>query len=64
MDVRVAVIWGLFGFRYWDNGSWDLVKGEEIFSINPLDGEVFANIVNMSTGFQASYDAMMQVIGL
>lgn len=41
----------LFGFRYWDNGGWELVKGEEIFYVNPLDGEVFANIVNMSTGF-------------
>lgn len=40
--------------RYWDNNQWDLVTGNETFFVNPLDGEVFANVVNMSTGFNVS----------
>ncbi|EFA12114.2 Pickpocket protein 11-like Protein [Tribolium castaneum] len=36
---------------YWDEGNWDLVEGNETFYVNPLDGEVFANVMNMSTGF-------------
>ncbi|RZC34463.1 pickpocket protein 11-like [Asbolus verrucosus] len=36
---------------YWDEGKWNLIEGEDIFSVNPLDGEVFANVMNMATGF-------------
>ncbi|KAJ3643261.1 hypothetical protein Zmor_025985 [Zophobas morio] len=36
---------------YWDEDRWDLVEGNETFYVNPLDGEVFANVMNMSTGF-------------
>lgn len=30
------------------------MPGNETFFVHPLDGEVFANLVNMSTGFQVS----------
>ncbi|KAG5898767.1 hypothetical protein JTB14_010977 [Gonioctena quinquepunctata] len=38
---------------YWDRGSWDLVPEEETFYVNPLDGEVFANVVNLSSPYQS-----------
>ncbi|KAK9730277.1 Amiloride-sensitive sodium channel [Popillia japonica] len=36
---------------YWRENNWKLVDKSPEFFINPLDGEVFANVVNMSTGF-------------
>ncbi|KAJ8920055.1 hypothetical protein NQ315_011709 [Exocentrus adspersus] len=39
-------------FEYWKKGSWNLLPQNETFSLNPLDGEVFANVVNISSGFQ------------
>lgn len=36
---------------YWKENKWHLVEGNETFFVNPLDGEVFANVINMSTGF-------------
>ncbi|XP_044729277.1 sodium channel protein Nach-like [Chrysoperla carnea] len=36
---------------YWASGKWNQLYGNNTFYVHPLDGEVFANIVNMSTGF-------------
>lgn len=40
--------------QYWEQNRRDLVEGNETFFVHPLDGEVFANLVNMSTGFEVS----------
>ncbi|XP_044264094.1 acid-sensing ion channel 5-like [Tribolium madens] len=45
---------------YWDEGNWDLIEGNETFYVNPLDGEVFANVMNMSTGFDVLYLTIKQ----
>nr|XP_023029075.1 sodium channel protein Nach-like [Leptinotarsa decemlineata] len=38
--------------KYWDSGSWKLVSQAELFFISPLDGEVFVNVVNISSAYQ------------
>lgn len=39
---------------YWDEGNWNFVEGNETFYVNPLDGEVFANVMNISSGFDVN----------
>lgn len=39
-------------FRYWKNGTWKLIEQNSIVYVSPMDGEVFAGLINMSTGFQ------------
>ncbi|XP_017786457.1 PREDICTED: pickpocket protein 28-like [Nicrophorus vespilloides] len=38
--------------NYWEKNLWIVYPENETFYVNPLDGEVFANVVNMSTGFK------------
>lgn len=45
-----------FFFSYWNNNRWNLLQANQTFFVHPLDGEVFANVVNMSTGFHVSLD--------
>nr|CAI5824423.1 unnamed protein product [Callosobruchus analis] len=33
-------------------GKQDLIPDNEIYSVNPLDGEVYANVVNISSGYK------------
>lgn len=40
--------------EYWKRGKWDLLKENDTFYVNPLDGEIFTNLMNMETGFQVS----------
>lgn len=36
--------------EYRKNESWNLLQEEEIFYVNPLDGDVFISLMNMSNG--------------
>ncbi|KAK9890626.1 hypothetical protein WA026_011987 [Henosepilachna vigintioctopunctata] len=36
---------------YWKSGKWNLLEANETLFVNPLDGEVFANVMNISSGF-------------
>lgn len=36
--------------EYWKNDSWNLLPEEQIFYVNPLDGDVFVSLMNMYTG--------------
>ncbi|CAH1966766.1 unnamed protein product [Acanthoscelides obtectus] len=38
--------------EYIQSGKRSLMPGNEIFSVNPLDGEVYANLVNISSGYK------------
>ncbi|CAG9829278.1 unnamed protein product [Diabrotica balteata] len=42
-------------YEYWSNGSWKLLPEKDIFYINPLDGEVFANVINITSGYQVYF---------
>ncbi|XP_044755167.1 pickpocket protein 11-like [Coccinella septempunctata] len=37
--------------RYWKSGNWNLFPPNETLYVNPLDGEVFANVMNISSAF-------------
>lgn len=40
--------------EYRKNSSWNLLPEEEIFYVNPLDGDVFISLMNMSSGAHVS----------
>lgn len=44
-------------YRFWKSNEWKIRSPKEVFNVNPLDGEVFANIVNISSGF----DVLMKI---
>ncbi|GJQ80381.1 hypothetical protein Trydic_g12243 [Trypoxylus dichotomus] len=46
---------------YWKENKWELLEKSREFSNNPLDGEVFANVVNMSTGFLVYFHGPYEV---
>ncbi|XP_045475018.1 sodium channel protein Nach-like [Harmonia axyridis] len=37
--------------RYWSSGQWTIYPLNDTLYVNPLDGEVFANVMNISSGF-------------
>ncbi|KAF2894805.1 hypothetical protein ILUMI_11368 [Ignelater luminosus] len=39
---------------YWESNSWEVLPENRTFYVHPLDGEIFANVANMSTGFDVS----------
>ncbi|KAJ8977937.1 hypothetical protein NQ317_017405 [Molorchus minor] len=51
-------------FDYWSRTEWKLLPENESLSVNPLDGEVFANVVNMSSGFQVYVHGPYEVIDI
>lgn len=40
--------------EYINSGSWKLLEEQEIFYVNPLDGDVFVSLMNMSNGVHVS----------
>lgn len=41
-------------FRYWKSESWELKEEEETLRVNPLDGDVYVNFVNINSGYDVS----------
>ncbi|KAF5278353.1 hypothetical protein FQA39_LY05842 [Lamprigera yunnana] len=50
--------------EYWKSNSWIVSKGRPTFYIHPLDGEVFANVVNMSTGFYIYLHGPFEIVDI
>lgn len=44
----------LYILRYWLTKKWERIPTPETVVIHPLDGEVYAQIMNMSTSFEVS----------
>lgn len=45
----------LFNFRYRAENRWDIVKTyNNTFFVHPLDGEVFAQVINLSNKYDVS----------
>lgn len=40
--------------EYRNEGTWKLLEGRETLEVNPLDGDIFVSIVNMSCGYDVS----------
>ncbi|KAJ8945117.1 hypothetical protein NQ318_001582 [Aromia moschata] len=51
-------------FDYWNKGYWKLLPETETLSVNPLDGEVLATVVNISTGFQVYIHGPYEVVDI
>uniref|UniRef100_A0A6P7FJR7 Sodium channel protein Nach-like isoform X1 n=1 Tax=Diabrotica virgifera virgifera TaxID=50390 RepID=A0A6P7FJR7_DIAVI len=51
-------------YEYWSNGSWKLLPEKDIFYINPLDGEVFANVINITSGYQIYFHGPYEFVDI
>ncbi|XP_060528333.1 sodium channel protein Nach-like [Cylas formicarius] len=46
---------------YWRQNLWTRLPVQEILEVNPLDGDVFTDIINMSTGFHVYIHGPLEV---
>lgn len=51
-------------YEYRNNVSWKLLPETEIFYINPLEGEVFVNMINVSSGYKVYFHGPYEVIDM
>lgn len=47
--------------EYRGHASWKLIKQEEPLAVNPLDGDIFVNVVNISSGYNVSSNENFRV---
>lgn len=47
--------------RYWKNNRWDYVKGNDTARVHPLDGEVYAQIINLSCSYDVYFHGAVEV---
>lgn len=42
-------------YEYWSSNDWELLDHEERVTVHPLDGEIYAQIINLSTGYDVYF---------
>ncbi|XP_023297397.2 sodium channel protein Nach isoform X1 [Lucilia cuprina] len=42
-------------YEYWKNNEWDLLDHGERVTVHPLDGEIYAQIINLSTAYDVYF---------
>lgn len=47
--------------RYWKNNEWNLIKDNEKVLVHPLDGEIYAQIINLSTSYDVYFHGAREV---
>lgn len=47
-------------FRYWKDNRWDLVPFDETVTVNPLDGEIYAQLINLSYAYEVYFHSSME----
>lgn len=48
-------------YEYWKNNSWDLAAASSIVVVHPLDGEIYAQMINLSTSFEVYFHGSMEI---
>lgn len=48
-------------FRYWQKNRWDIIKANDTISAHPLDGEIYAQIINLSCSYSVYFHGAMEV---
>ena len=42
-------------YEYWKNNAWNLIDHGERVTVHPLDGEIYAQIINLSTAYDVYF---------
>lgn len=48
-------------YRYWKNNRWDYVKPNDTVTVHPLDGEIYAQIINLSCAYDVYFHGASEV---
>lgn len=48
-------------YNYWSKNNWNELKTNETVVVHPLDGEIYAQIINLSTSYEVYYHGAMEV---
>ncbi|XP_056637722.1 sodium channel protein Nach [Diorhabda sublineata] len=48
----------------WYNNSWELLPEKNTLSVNPLDGEVFINVINVTSGYQVYFHSSFETVDI
>ncbi|CRL03774.1 CLUMA_CG016550, isoform A [Clunio marinus] len=48
-------------FEYWKSNRWDIVKSNVTVVVHPFDGEIYAQLTNISTAYEVFYHGSMEV---
>lgn len=46
--------------EYWKNNRWDLVKPNTTVVVHPFDGEIYAQLTNLSTSYKVFFHGAME----
>lgn len=47
--------------RYWQNNRWDFIKTNDTITVHPLDGEIYAQIINLSCAYVVYFHGYHEV---
>jgi len=48
-------------FEYWHKNRWDTVEPNITVVVHPLDGEIYAQLTNLSTSYDVFFHGAMEV---
>lgn len=55
----------LYIFSYWQNNRWDKsMKNNETISIHALDGEIYAQLLNLSSSYDVFFHGPSEIIDI
>lgn len=47
--------------RYWQENRWDYLKMNDIIAVHPLDGEIYAQIINLSCSYDVYFHGPAEI---
>lgn len=48
-------------FSYWKQNRWDLIKPNNTVFVHQLDGEIYAQLINLSSAYEVYFHGAMEV---
>lgn len=51
-------------FSYWLAGKWDITPQNDTITAHPLDGEIYAQILNMSCSYDVYFHGALETLEL
>lgn len=62
--IGVFVTVNRFPTRYWHANRWDYVKTNDTITVHPLDGEIYAQIINLSCAYEVYFHGYHEVFDI
>lgn len=50
-----------FTNSYWNKNRWDVVPRNDTVAVNPLDGEIYAQLINLSSSYEVYFHSALEV---